>query len=142
MMYTEYIQTTDKALCHLFLHCCYKDGKVTDAELDNLSTKFAFLGLNKDLNFKDEVIAYKSYRASIGSENQYIRDLTAQINPTNDLALFSYCLELGLSDSVLEASEKALLDIIGDVLGIGVDPQETIQKLMVQRQLVAENKFF
>ena len=142
MIYTEYIGTTDKALCHLFLHCLYKDGKVTDAELDAVSTKFALLGLNKELNFKDEVIAYKSYRDGIGSEGKYIQDLIAQINPTNELALFSYCLELGLSDSVLESSEKALLNTIGDVLNIEASSQEAIQKLMVQRQLVLENKFF
>ncbi len=141
-MYTEYILSADKALCHLFLHCCYKDGKVTGAELDNVSAKFAMLGLNKELNFKDEVIAYKNYRDAIGSESQYIKDLVAQINPTNDLALFSYCLELGLSDSALESSEKSLMDTIGDVLNINVDSQQTIQTMMVQRQLVAENKFF
>ena len=142
MIYTDYIQTTDKALCHLFLHCCYKDGKVTEAELDNVSAKFATLGLNKELNFKDEIIAYKSYRFSIGNEMQYIKDLIVQINPTNDLALFSYCLELGLSDSVLEFAEKELTDMIGDVLNIDTASQDTIQKLLVQRQLVTDNKFF
>ena len=142
MLYTEYITTTDKALCHLFLHCLYKDGKVTDAELDNVSAKFALLGLNKELNFKDEVIAYKSYRTGIGSESKYIQDLISQINPTNELALFSYCLELGLSDSALESSEKSLLDTIGDVLSIDAASQDAVQKLMIQRQLVMENKFF
>ena len=141
-MYTEYILSADKALCHLFLHCCYKDGTVTGAELDNVSAKFALLGLNKELNFKDEVIAYKSYRADITSESKYIQDLIAQINPTNELALFSYCFELSVSDSALEASEKSLMDTIGDVLNIDVDSQEIIQKLIMQRQLVADNKFF
>ncbi len=142
MTYTDAIQTTDKALCHLFLHCCYKDGTFTEAELDNVSAKFAALGLNKDLNFKDELIAYKNYRSSISSERMYIQDLVAQINPTSDLALFSYCLELGLSDSSLDFTEKDLMDVIGDVLDIDKATQEAIQKLLVQRQLVAVNKFF
>ncbi len=142
MTYSTYIQTTDKALCHLFLHCCYKDGVFTEAELDNVSTKFAALKLNDELNFKDEVIAYKSYRNDIGSETKYIQDLIAQINPTNDLALFSYCLELGLSDSSLDFTEKDLIDTIGDVLHIDTTAQESIQKLMIQRQLVTINKFF
>ena len=141
-MYSTYIQTTDKALCHLFLHCCYKDGNFTEAEMDNVSAKFVALGLNKDLNFKEELVAYKSYRLNIANEKQYIQDLIQQINPTSELALFSYCMELGLSDSSLDFIEKDLIDIIGDVLEVEEDEQETIQKLMIQRQLVAENKFF
>ena len=142
MIYTDSIQTTDKALCHLFLHCCYKDGTFTEAEVDNVSAKFAALGLNKELNFKDELIAYRNYRNSIVDETKYIRDLITQINPTNDLALFSYCMELGLSDSSLDFAEKNLIDTIGDVLNIEKAEQEAIQKLMIQRQLVADNKFF
>ncbi len=142
MTYSNFIQTPDKALCHLFLHCCYKDGVFNEAELDALSTKFAQLRMNNDLNFKDELIAYKSYRNNIGDETQYIQNLVAQINPTSELALFSYCIELGVSDSSLDFLEKDLIDTIGDVLQIEKDKQETIQKLMIQRQLVAENKFF
>ncbi len=142
MNYTSYIQSADKALCHLFLHCCYKDGEFTEKEIDNVSTKFASLGLNKELNFKDELVAYKSYRLNIGNETQYIQDLIAQINPTSELALFSYCMELGLSDSSLDFIEKDLIDTIGDVLNIDANDQEIIQKLMIQRQLVADNKFF
>ena len=142
MIYTDSIHTTDKALSHLFLHCCYKDGTFTEAEVDNVSAKFAALGLNKELNFKDELLAYRSYRNEIGNETTYIQDLIARINPTNDLALFSYCMELGLSDSSLEATEKNLIDTIGDVLNIEKADQATIQKLMVQRQLVVDNKFF
>ena len=142
MIYTDSIQTTDKALSHLFLHCCYKDGTFTEAEVDNVSAKFAALGLNKDLNFKDELIAYRNYRSGISDETKYIQDLIAQINPTNDLALFSYCLELGLSDSALDFAEKSLIDTIGAVLNIDDTTQETIQKLMIQRQLVIDNKFF
>ena len=128
----------------MFLHCCYEDGVFREAELDDVSTKFAALGLNKELNFKDELIAYKSYRNDIGVgyETKYIQDLITQIKPTSELALYSYCLELGLSDSSLDFAEKQLTDIIGNVLNIDKTAQETIQKLMMQRQLVAVNKFF
>lgn len=142
MIYTDSIETADKALSHLFLHCCYKDETFSEAEVDNVSAKFAALGLNKDLNFKDELIAYRNYRSSIVNESQYVRDLIARINPTNDLALFSYCMELGLSDSALDFAEKDLIDTIGDVLNIDNTVQESIQKLMIQRQLVTDNKFF
>lgn len=142
MTYTNFIQTPDKALCHLFLHCCYVDGTFTEAELDAVSTKFAHLRMNNDLNFKDELIAYKSYRNNITDERQYIQDLIAQINPTSELALFSYCVELGVSDSSLDFLEKDLIDVIGDALHLEKEEQETIQKLMIQRQLVAENRFF
>ena len=94
MTYTNFIQSSDKAVCHLFLHCCYEDGTFTEAELDTVSAKFATLGMNKQLNFKDELVAYKSYRLGIDSERRYIQDLIAQINPTSQLALFSYCVEL------------------------------------------------
>lgn len=142
MTYANFIQTSNKALCHLFLHCCYKDGVFTEAELNNVSGKFAALKMNDELNFKDELIAYKSYRGSIGNEATYVQDLIAQIKPTSDLALFSYCMELGLSDSSLDFLEKDLIDTIGNALHIDNEEQETIQKLMIQRQLVADNKFF
>lgn len=142
MSYTNFIQSTDKALCHLFLHCCYKDGTFTEDELNNVSVKFTALGMNKQLNFKDEMIAYKNYRLDIVDEKQYIRDLMAQINPTNELALFSFCVELTVTDSSLELIEKDLLDTIGDVLSIEKTEQDTIEKLIMQRQLVAVNKFF
>ncbi len=100
------------------------------------------MGLNKELNFKDELIDYKNYRLSITNEAEYIQAIVAQINPTSELALFSYCMELGLSDSSLEFVEKDLIDTIGDVLQIDKTEQDVIQKLMIQRQLVAVNKFF
>lgn len=142
MTYTNFIQSSDKAVCHLFLHCCYKDGTFTEAELDTVSAKFATLGMNKQLNFKDELVAYKRYRLGIGSERGYIQDLIAQIKPTSQLALFSYCVELSVSDSSLELVEKDLMELIGDALGIDTSAQATIEKLMLERQLVLNNKFF
>ena len=141
-MYTTYIQTTDKALCHLFLHVCFKDGSFTESEIDNVSAKFVTLGLHKYLNFKDELVNYRSYKDTIGSDRQYIQDIISQINPTSELALYSYCLELGLSDNALDFAEEDLLQTIGGVLKIDSQEQEMIRKLFLQRQLVAANKFF
>ena len=141
-MYNTFIATTDKALCHLFLHICFKDGAFTESEVDNVSAKFVTLGLQKDLNFKDELISYRSYKSTIANERQYIQDLVSKINPTSELALYSYCLELGLSDNTLDYAEESLLKIIGDVLHIDASSQETMRKLFLQRQLVAANKFF
>jgi hypothetical protein len=141
-MYNTYIDTADKALCHLFLHCCFRDGNFSETEIDALSTKFVTLGLQKDLNFKDELVHYRSYRAFITDERQYIQDLIKQINPVNELALFSYCLELGLSDDALEFGEEELLKTIGTVLTIDATEQEIARKIFLQRQVVAANKFF
>jgi hypothetical protein len=141
-MYNTYIDTADKALCHLFLHCCFRDGNFSETELDTVSGKFVTLGLQKDLNFKDELVHYRSYRDSIIDERQYIQDLIKQINPTNELALFSYCLELGLSDNALEFGEEELLKTIGTVLKIDAPEQEIARRIFLQRQVVAANKFF
>jgi uncharacterized tellurite resistance protein B-like protein len=141
-MYKTYIDTADKAVSHLFLHCCFRDGNFTEAEVDAVSAKFVTLGLQKELNFKDELVHYRAYREMIADERQYIQDLMSQINPTSELALFSYCLELGLSDNTLEFGEEELLKTIGTVLRIDAPEQEIARKIFLQRQLVAANKFF
>lgn len=141
-MYKTYIDTADRALSHLFLHCCFKDGIFTEAEIDKVSEKFVTLGLQKELNFKDEMVHYRSYKDTIADERLYVQDLINQINPTSELALFSYCLELGLSDNTLEFGEEELLKTIGTVLKIDAPEQEIARKIFLQRQLVAANKFF
>ena len=141
-MYKTYIDTADKAVCHLFLHCCFRDGNFSEAEIDAVSAKFVALGLQKDLNFKDELVQYRSYKDTVMDERQYIQDLISQINPTSELALYSYCLELGLSDNALEFGEEELLKTIGTVLQIDAPEQEITRKIFLQRQLVAANKFF
>ena len=141
-MYNTYIDTADKALCHLFLHCCFRDGDFSGAEIDAVSAKFVTLGLQKDLNFKDELVHYRTYKNTIVDERQYIQALVAQINPTSELALFSYCLELGLSDNTLEFGEEEFLKTLGSVLQIDAPEQEIVRKVFLQRQLVAANKFF
>jgi uncharacterized tellurite resistance protein B-like protein len=141
-MYNTYITTTDTALCHLFLHCCFKDGEFTEAEIDDASKKFSYLGLHKNLNFKDEVRNYTAYKNSMGDEKAYVQYLISLIKPVNDFALYSYCAELSLSDESLDISEKELLEIIADVLDINEDEQNTIQKLIVQRKVVESQKYF
>jgi hypothetical protein len=141
-MYTTVVKTSDIALCHLFLHCCFKDGQFTEAEIDEVSGKFVELGLNKDLNFKDQLHNYKLYRNTITDEANYIKFLIQLINPTNEAALYSYCIELGLSDSSFDFSEKKLMETLGTVLELNESEQSIIQKLMVQRKVVETQKFF
>lgn len=141
-MYNTYIDTADKAVCHLFLHCCFRDGNFGNAEIDAVSAKFVALGLQKDLNFKDELLQYRGYKDEIADERQYLQDLIRQINPTSELALYSYCLELGLSDNTLDFGEEELLKTIGSVLKIDAPEQEITRRIFLQRQLVAANKFF
>jgi len=142
-MYTTYVTSPDKALAHLFLHCCFKDGEFNEAEIDEVSGKFAALGLQKDLNFKDELKDYLSYKnTSLQDESGYLDHLLKLINPTNELALYSYCVELCLSDAALEFSEKSFLNKLGSLLNIEESEQATIEKLMVQRGVVQSQKFF
>ncbi|MGI8952028.1 MAG: TerB family tellurite resistance protein [Chitinophagaceae bacterium] len=141
-MYTTSIQTSETALAHLFLHICFEDGVFTEAEIDNVSEKFADLGLHKDLNFKDELRNYRSYKNSIGDEKAYVQYLISLIKPTNEFALYSYCVDLSLSDQSLDVSEKNLLEIIANVLEINEEEQNVIQKLMVQREVVKTQKYF
>lgn len=141
-MLENYIADSEEALCHLFLHCCFKDGSFTTEEIDEVSQKFASLDMQKDLNFKDELIKYRSYRSGITDETAYIQELIKAINPFNNLALYSYCVELGLSDNALELTELGLLKTIASILEIDEQQQEVIQKLMVQRKVVETQKFF
>ena len=141
-MYTDVLLTQDEALCHLFLHCCFRDGRMTGSEIDALAARFTKFGLQKQMNFKEEVIKYKSYGAEITDEKEYLSYLVTKIHPTNELALYSYCLELTLSDSKLDVTEESLLKNIADVLNISESYQEAIQALMVQRSVVEDEKYF
>jgi len=136
------IQTPDAAVCHLFLYCCFKDGQVKDEELDNVAGKFTALNMHKQLNFKDEMIAFKNYQQEITSEEAYLKELISAINPTNEAALFSYCVELMLSDELLDSSEEQLLTKIAEALSIEEAEQQTIKKLILQRKVVSTQKFF
>lgn len=140
-MYNDYIITQNEAICHLFLHCCFKDGNFSHDEIDTVSQKFVDLQIHKDLNFKEELQHYKSYQTDITNENEYLSYLIKLINPVHDLALYSYCVELCLSDALLSAEEESLLKKISTVLELG-EEQSTIDNLITQRKAVAMEKIF
>lgn len=142
-MYQTHINSTETAVCHLFLHCCFKDGEFTEAEIDEVAEKFTRLDLQKNLNFKDELRQYRAYRETIiTTETDYLQYLVKLINATNEFALYSYCLELSLSDAALEFTEKKFLETLGALLDINEAEQSAVQKLMVQRKVVETQKFF
>ncbi len=91
-MYQDVINTQDEAISHLFFHCCFKDGQFTEAEIKNVSAKIVNAGINTELNFTDEIRKYKSYYSTILNEGEYLSYLVNLIRPTNELALFSYCI--------------------------------------------------
>ena len=141
-MYKSYVTTQEEALCHLFFHCCLKDEVFKEPELDQISAKIVGLGLRSELNVKEEVIHYTTYKPEIEDENEYLQHLINLISPVNDLALYSYCLELMLSDSSFDLAEEVLTDKIAAILKIEETDQEVIKKLMAQRKVVETDKIF
>ena len=141
-MYKEYVTTQEEALCHLFFHCCLKDGIFEDPELDQVSAKIVSLGLRSTLSIKEEVIHYTTYKPSIIQETEFLEYLIRLINPVNDLALYSYCIELMLSDSSFDLSEEILTDKIAEVLKLEQTERQVIKKLMTQRKVVEAEKLF
>lgn len=117
-----------------------KDGQFEDAELNQVSEKMVVLGLNKDLDFKKEVINYQQYRPMVNDEKSYIQHLVDLINPVNDLALFSYCVELMVSDGLLELTEESLSTNIAQALNIDEAAKQTIIKLVLQRKVIETDK--
>ena len=141
-MNPEFVTTPNEALSHLFFHVCFKDGKITDSEIDAVSDKLIAAGLNDDLNFKDEVVRYRSYRNEITDEAAYLNELIARIHPTNELALFSFCVELCLSDGLLQPEEEVLLQKLATALDMAEAEQQICTRLMVQRRVVETEKVF
>ena len=140
-MYNDYITTQNEAICHLFLHCCYKDGNFSHEEVDSVSAKFVDLQIHKDLNFKEELQHYKSYINDVTNEDEYLNYIIKLINPVHDLALYSYCVELCLSDGLLSTEEESLLKKISNILDIG-EEQSTVDNLITQRKAVELEKIF
>lgn len=136
------ITTQDEALSHLFFHCCFKDGEFTKEEIKTVSDKIVGAGINTGLNFTEEIQKYKSYRSAITNDVEYIAYLVSLISPINELALFSYCVELFLSDSSIETVEETLIDTLAQALNIDDAEKTGIQKLMVQRKIVETEKIF
>lgn len=141
-MYRDYVQTQEEALCHLFFHCCLKDEVFQEAELEHISAKIVSLGLRSELNVKEEVIHYKEYKPTITDENAYLEFLIRLIKPVNELALYSYCLELMMSDASFELTEEVLTDKIATILSIPAEETTVIKKLMTQRRVVEGEKLF
>ena len=140
-MYRELITTQEEALSHLFFHCCFKDNTAHDAELTAVTDKLVTAGLHQRLNFKEEVVKYRSYRPVLSDEQAYLQYLLQLIRPTNELALYSYCVELCLSDATLGLQEEKLLEQLAVLLQME-DAGTVINKLMIQRKVVETQKLF
>jgi len=112
--------------------------------MDNLSGKLVTLGLQPKVHIKDELVSYRSYKPSITSENEkeYLVWLIQLIQPVNELALYSYCVELCISDPLLDAREEAFLTQLAEILQIEPGSAMIIEKLMAQRRAVELQKVF
>lgn len=141
-MYDLKVTSQDQALAHLLLHCCLKDGRFEDEEIDRVSELLVQFDLQKELNFKNEVRAYREYFNTISDEQQYIDFLINLVMPVNVFALFSWCLELMLIDDNFSMEEEALLEKIADALDITEEEVAIIRKLMVQRRVVLTDKLW
>ena len=140
-MYKDYITTQDEAVCHLFLHCCFKDGKFLQDEINSAASKFVDLQIHRDLNFKEELQHYQTYKPSIDDETTFLQYLLKLINPVHALALYSFCIELCLSDQQLSIEEESLLSKLAELLEI--DEEKTVlDKLVTQRKAVEIEKIF
>jgi len=139
-MYSQSVTTPGQALCHLYFHCCLKDGALSPAEIDGLADRFVALGMQKEMNFKDEMRAYKSYKRDIIDEWLYLDYLIKLISPINTLALYSHCLELLVSDEQFDRAEESLIKKIASLLDIEEAQQEIIQKLVLERKVVELQK--
>lgn len=133
-MYKQLVRTQYQALCHLYFHCCLKDGVLSEAETDGLAERFVILGMQKNLNFKDEMDAYKSYRNNLEDETLYLEYLVNLIRPANELALYSHCVELTVSDELMDESEESFLKKLATILKIDEAQQQTIQRLIVEKK--------
>lgn len=140
-MYQDYITSQDEAICHLFLHCCFKDGTFSQEEVDSVASKFVDLQIHRDLNFKEELLHYQSYKTEVTDELVYLEYIFKLINPVQNLALYSYCVELCLSDKLLSSAEESLLKKIAGILNIE-EEKDTIDKAFTQRKAVELEKIF
>lgn len=141
-MFQDYIISQNEAICHLFLHCCFKDGVFSTDEIDSVSSKFVDLQIHRDLNFKEELQHYKTYISQVTDEDAYLQHIFKLINAVQNLALYSYCFELCLSDRSLSAPEDSLLTKIANQLEIETSEKNIIDKLITQRKAVEIEKIF
>jgi uncharacterized tellurite resistance protein B-like protein len=141
-MYTGLLKAPEEGVCHLFYYCCMKDGSFKESELDKISDKLVSIDLHKKLNFKDEMQKYKSYVNGITDEDIYLRYLISIIKPARPLALFSWCVELCAADGEVSFEENALLIRVARLLNIGDTEMDLLQRLMIQRQQVSNERVF
>lgn len=141
-MYRSEVVTKEQAIAHLFFHCCFRDELATDAEIALIADKIVALKLHDILDLKDEVRKYKDYQPSIGSDEEYIQYLQSLLPVQNKLALYSYCVELCLSDLTLHPGEAKLLMLIGETFAIPSAEREAINTLMIQRAVVNSVSIF
>lgn len=142
MDFKTIITTPDTALTHLFFHCCLRDGDFKETELQIISEMIVSAKLNNEINFKEEVISYKSYYRHIEDEAAYLNYLIHVIKPTNKLALFSFCVELLLSDHHLNIGEEVLMKKLAALLGISQAESDTIRKLIMEINHIKRNAVF
>ena len=140
--YASVVDNQDQALVHLFFHCCLEDDRFTEPEMEDLSAKLVLLGIPPKMNIKEELIGYRHYKPSITDEQVYIRYLFGLIKPVNELALYSYCVELIIDDQFLDAREEALLARIAEELELEKEEAATINRLIAQRKAVEIQKIF
>jgi uncharacterized tellurite resistance protein B-like protein len=141
-MYTGLLKAPEEGVCHLFYHCCMKDGSFKETELDTISDKLVSINLHKKLNFKDEMQKYKSYVNGITDEDIYLQYLISIIKPQQSLALLSWCIELCAADGEVSAEEDSLLTRIARLLNIGDTEKDLLQRLIIQRKIVTVEKEF
>lgn len=139
-MYSQLVTTPDQALCHLYFHCSLKDGTLSPAETDLMADRFVRLGIQKELNFKDEMNAYRAYQKNVVDEWLYLEYLFKLISPVNTLALYSWCVELVISDEKFEPGEEDLLKKIASLLDVDENQQQVVFKLMLERKVVETEK--
>lgn len=141
-MYTGLLKAQEEGLTHLLYHCCMKDGVFKESELDNISGRLVSLELQKKLNFRDEMSKYKSYRNHISDEPAYLKYLISLIKPVNVLALFSWCVDLCITDGYISSEEEELLNKIATELKIDTVERNIVKIVMVQRKMVEAEKEF
>ena len=110
------------------------------SEIKMISEKLVAAGLDSELNFTQEVTLYQEYRNNITDEGDYVKTLVAVIQPVHSLALYSYCIELCLSDGLLQASEEKLLQHLAAALSLNEEERSVCKKTMLQRYTAEKEK--
>lgn len=141
-MYQDQINSPDQALVHLAFHCCLKDGQLHEKELEMISATFVAKGLNKHLDLKQEIQAYRRYFKNISDETAYLKYLIGHIAPRHKLALFAFCAEIINRDGRISYSEEILLNRIASLLYIKESENTITQRLIAELNAVEKANAF